>query len=263
MGLSLIDIGANLTDKAFRSDLEDVLARAQRANVNHIVVTGTDIEHSRRALDLCGQHSGYLSSTAGIHPHNAASVQTQTIQQLTQIARNKCVVAIGETGLDYFRNFSPRLDQISAFETQLQLAVELELPAFIHDRDSKGELLAILKNFPNLSAVIHCFTGSASLLQDYLDLGLYIGITGWICDERRGLELYQCVNLIPDERLLIETDSPYLIPRSMKPRPRSRRNEPSFLEHVCITLAAARGQTFEHVQQITQQNAKTLFGLDF
>ena len=259
----MIDIGANLTDKTFRNDLDDVLARAKRASVNHIVVTGTDLEHSQRAVELCDDHAGYLSSTAGIHPHNATSVQTPAIQQLTEIARNKCVVAIGETGLDYFRNFSPRLDQIFAFETQLQLAMELKLPAFIHDRDSNGELLAILKNFPQLTAVIHCFTGSAALLQDYLDLGLYIGITGWICDERRGWELYQCVSLIPDDRLLMETDSPYLLPRSMKPRPRSRRNEPAFLEHVCIALATAREQTVEHVQQITQENAKTLFGLNF
>ena len=259
----MIDIGANLTDKAFRQDLDNVLARAQRASVKHIIVTGTDLEHSQRAVDLCVEYSSYLSSTAGIHPHNATSIQKTTVQQLKQIASNKCVVAIGETGLDYYRNFSPRLDQISAFETQLQLAVELRVPAFIHDRDSKGELLAVLKNFPKLSAVIHCFTGSASLLQDYLELELYIGITGWICDERRGQELYQCANLIPDDRLLMETDSPYLLPRTMKPQPRSRRNEPAFLEHVCVALASARGQTVEHVQHITQENAKTLFGLDF
>ena len=261
--MSLIDIGANLTDKTFQTDLDDVLVRAKRAKVNHIVVTGTDLEHSQRAVEMCGRHAGYLSSTAGIHPHNASSVKKKTIQQLTRIARNECVVAIGETGLDYFRNFSPRLDQITAFESQLQLALELKLPAFIHDRDSNGELLSILQNFPNLSAVIHCFTGSVSLLHDYLDLGLYIGITGWICDERRGMELYQCVHSIPDDRLLIETDSPYLIPRSMRPRPRSRRNEPAFLEHVCVKLAAARGQSIEHIQQVTEENAKTLFGLDF
>lgn len=258
----MIDIGANLTDKAFRHDLNDVLDRARRAKVNHIVVTGTDLEHSQRAVDLCSQHSGYLTSTAGVHPHNATSVQKQTIHQLTRIASNKYVVAIGETGLDYFRNFSPRQDQIFAFESQLQLAVELSLPAFIHDRDTNGELLAIVKNFPKLSAVIHCFTGSASLLQDYLDQGFYIGITGWICDERRGQELNQCVSLIPDDRLLMETDSPYLLPRSMKPRPRSRRNEPAFLEHVCLALATAREQSIEHIQQITQENAKALFGLD-
>lgn len=259
----MIDIGANLTDKTFQHDLEDVLVRAKRAGVDHIVVTGTDLEHSQRAVELCNLHSDYLFSTAGIHPHNASRVHRQSIQQLTQIAGNSCVIAIGETGLDYFRNFSPRSDQISAFEAQLQLAVELRLPAFIHDRDSNGELLTILKNFPNLSAVIHCFTGSASLLQDYLDLGLYIGITGWICDERRGQELYQCVSLIPDDRLLMETDSPYLIPRTLKPRPRSRRNEPAFLEHVCSTIASARGQSVEHIRHITQENAKTLFGLAF
>ena len=258
----MIDIGANLTDKAFHSDLDSVLARAKLANVKHIVVTGTDLKHSQLAIDLCVQHSDYLSSTAGIHPHNASSVREESIQQLTRIAQNTPVVAIGETGLDYHRNFSPRVDQISAFEQQLQLAEDLELPAFIHDRDSSGELLAIVKNFSRLRAVIHCFTGSAALLQDYVDLGLYVGITGWICDERRGDELYKCVYLIPDDRLLMETDSPYLLPRTMTPKPRSRRNEPAFLKYVCSSLAQARGQSAEHIRQITQENAKTLFGLD-
>ena len=259
----MIDIGANLTDKAFHSDLESVLARAQQANVNHIVVTGTDLKHSQLAIDLCVQYSDYLSATAGIHPHNASSVEEKSIQQLTRIAQNKSVVAIGETGLDYYRNFSPRFDQISAFEQQLQLAVELNLPVFIHDRDSNGELLAIVKNFSNLRAVIHCFTGTAPLLRNYIDLGLYVGITGWICDERRGDELYKSVNLIPDDRLLMETDSPYLLPRTMTPKPRSRRNEPAFLQYVCASLAQARRQSADHIQQITQENAKTLFGLDY
>lgn len=258
----MIDIGANLTDKVFRDDLPDVLNRAQQARVNHITVTGTDLKHSQLAINLCKQYSGYLSCTAGIHPHNAKEMENESIQQLTRIAEDENVVAIGETGLDYYRNFSPRAEQISAFESQLQLAMELKLPTFIHDRDSDGELLAILKNFSNIQAVIHCFTGSASLLREYLDRGLYIGITGWICDERRGAELFRSVSLIPDDRLLAETDSPYLLPRTMKPRPRSRRNEPAFLGYVCAALAQARAQSVEHIQQITTKNAKTLFGID-
>lgn len=258
----MIDIGANLTDKVFRDDLQDVLTRAQQANVNHIIVTGTDLKHSRFAIELCNQYSGFLSCTAGIHPHNAKDVENKSIQQLSRIAQDEHVVAIGETGLDFYRNFSPRAEQISAFESQLQLAAELNLPTFIHDRDSDGELLAILKNFSNIRAVIHCFTGSVQLLREYLDLGLYIGITGWICDERRGTELFRSVSAIPDDRLLVETDSPYLLPRTIKPRPRSRRNEPAFLGYVCAALAQARAQSVERIEQITTKNAKTLFGID-
>ena len=257
----MIDIGANLTDKAFRHDLNAVLNRAKQANVDHIVVTGTDITHSRLAIKLCNQNSGYLFSTAGIHPHNASNMTDDSIQQLSKLVQNECVVAIGETGLDYYRNFSPRLDQIRAFEEQLQLARDTQLPVFIHDRDSQSELLSILKNFSDLRAVIHCFTGNAQLLQDYIDLGLYIGITGWLCDERRGKELFDSVNLIPDDRLLMETDSPYLIPRTITPRPRSRRNEPAFLHYICASLADARRQSTEHIARVTQENAKTLFEL--
>lgn len=258
----MIDIGANLTDKVFRSDLDGVLTRARQANIKHIIVTGTDLKHSQLAIDLCIQNSGYLSCTAGIHPHNASSVKKESIQQLARIALDKCVVAIGETGLDYYRNFSPRSAQISAFESQLQLAVDLNRPAFIHDRDSNGELLDIVRNFRNLRAVIHCFTGSPQLLRNYLDLGLYVGITGWICDERRGHELYHSVSLIPDDRILMETDSPYLLPRTITPRPRSRRNEPAFLGYVCNSIARARGQSVEYIEQITRENAMTLFELE-
>ena len=258
----MIDIGANLTDKVFRDDLDSVVARARHANINHVVVTGTDLKHSQLAIDLCGRYPGYLFSTVGIHPHNAADTKAKSMQQLTRLTHSQYVVAIGETGLDYYRNFSPRLDQIRVFEEQLQLAQELNLPAFIHDRDSRGELLTILKNFPDLRAVIHCFTGNATLLRSYLDLGLYVGITGWICDERRGQDLYSCASLIPDDRLLMETDAPYLLPRNISPRPRSRRNEPSFLTYVCDALAQARRQPVAHVQHITQENSKTLFGLD-
>lgn len=258
----MIDIGANLTDKAFRNDLDEVLKRAKQENIDHIVVTGTDITHSQLGIELCGQNSDYLFSTAGIHPHNASSITEDSIQQLSELVQNQCVVAIGETGLDYYRNFSPRLVQIRVFEEQLQLARETQLPVFVHDRDSQGELLSILKNFTGLRAVIHCFTGNAQLLQDYLNLGLYVGITGWICDERRGRELFNSVNLIPDDRLLIETDSPYLIPRTITAPPRSRRNEPAFLPYVCESLAQARRQSTEHIAHITQQNAKTLFELD-
>ncbi len=258
----MIDIGANLTDRSFRDDLNDVLQRAKTSGIEHIIVTGTDLKHSRHAIDLCGLFPDYLSSTVGVHPHNASSVNAKTIRELKRLAGHDCVVAIGETGLDYYREFSPRRDQQAAFEMQLQLAQELNMPAFIHDRNSKGDLLQALSNYPRLRGVIHCFTGTEQLLKQYLQQDLYIGITGWICDERRGLELQKAVRCIPDERILIETDAPYLLPRTIKPRSKSRRNEPGNLIHVAKMIADCRSQSLEEIQQFATANAKALFRLD-
>lgn len=258
----MIDIGANLSDKVFRNDLEDVLTRAKNAQVEQIILTGTDIEHSILACDIAQQHSGFLFSTAGLHPHLASTFDTTTINVLSEIAQNKLVVAVGETGLDFYRNLSPKKSQVNAFEAQLDLARNLNLPAFIHDRDSNGLLKEILNNYSDIPGVVHCFTGSTELMKEYLELGFYIGITGWICDERRGSALRESVRYIPDDRLLSETDAPYLIPRTIKPRPRSRRNEPSYLPYVIHELAVARNQSVEHITQITIKNAKKLFELD-
>lgn len=258
----MIDIGANLSDKVFRNDLEDVLTRAKNVQVKQIILTGTDIEHSILARDIALQHPGFLFSTAGLHPHLASTFDTTTINVLSEIAQNNSVVAIGETGLDFYRNLSPKKSQVDAFEVQLDLARNLNLPAFIHDRDSKGLLKEILHNYRDVPGVVHCFTGSTELMKEYLELGFYIGITGWICDERRGSALRESVRYIPDDRLLSETDAPYLIPRTIKPRPRSRRNEPSYLPYVIHELALARNQSVEHITQITIKNAKKLFELD-
>ncbi|MCY3627361.1 MAG: YchF/TatD family DNA exonuclease [Gammaproteobacteria bacterium] len=258
----MIDIGANLSDKVFRKDLNDVLTRAKNAQVEQIILTGTDIEHSTLAFDIAQQHPGFLCSTAGVHPHLASTFDITTVHVLQEIAEHKLVVAVGETGLDFFRNLSPKKSQVYAFEAQLDLARNLNLPAFIHDRDTNGLLLEILHNYRDVPGVIHCFTGSTELMKEYLDLGFYIGITGWICDERRGTALRKSVRYIPDDKLLTETDAPYLIPRTIKPLPRSRRNEPSYLPYVLRELALTRNQSLEHITQITTRNAKQLFELD-
>lgn len=257
----MIDIGANLFDRAFRLDLKETLTRAQNAHVARIILTGTDIEISIRARDLAQQHPGFLYSTAGVHPHLASIFESSSINELTAIAKDESVVAIGETGLDFYRQLSPKSSQVYAFEAQLDLARTLNLPAFIHDRESNGLLLKILKKFRDVTGVVHCFTGSTKLMKEYLDLGFYIGITGWICDERRGVELRESVRYIPDDRLLTETDAPYLIPRTIKPLPRSRRNEPRYLMYIVRELALARNQSPGHVAQITSRNAKQLFEL--
>lgn len=257
----MIDVGANLTDKSFLGDLDEVITRAKSNGVSHVMVTGTDISVSRRAIELCAKYPGYLSSTAGVHPHNAARVSDGWINEIEEIVRSDCVVAVGETGLDYFRDFSPRSDQRNIFCAQLELASELDLPLFIHDRDSQGDLLQIVSDFKDLKAVVHCFTGPRDLLLSYLERGLYIGITGWVCDERRGVPLREAVHLVPDDRLLVETDAPYLMPRNISPRPKTRRNEPANLPYVIEVVAAARNQSPSEISRLTSENAKRLFAI--
>ena len=211
--LELIDIGANLAHKSFQQDLEAVIERARAAGVSSIVITGTSVEGSEAALRLARDRAPTLYATAGVHPHDASSFTDSTIEELRRLAGHPAVRALGECGLDYNRNFSPRAAQLHAFEAQLQLAAELQLPAFIHDREAHADLLALLRRYRDriVDGVIHCFTGQQRELRAYLDLDLHIGITGWICDERRGLHLRELVREIPADRLMLETDSPYLL----------------------------------------------------
>ena len=171
------------------------------------------------------------------------------------------MVAIGECGLDFNRNYSPHPDQEKWFISQIELALELGRPLFLHSRDAHPRFAQILRHHRVTRAVAHCFTGEKEELHAYLDLGLYIGITGWICDERRGTHLLQLVRDIPADRLLLETDSPYLTPRDMRPQPKSRRNEPAFLPHIARTVARALGRPLEEVAAQTTRNARTLFGI--
>ena len=170
---------------------------------------------------------------------------------------------MGETGLDFYRDFSPRPDQERAFEAQLEIASRLGLPVFMHERDAHRRFVEILKPVRDRlgPAVIHCFTGDRDDLDTYLDLDLHVGITGWICDERRGLHLRELVGRIPTDRLMLETDSPYLLPRDLRPRPRSRRNEPAHLAHVARAVASATGETVEALAARTTATACAFFGL--
>jgi TatD DNase family protein len=251
----LIDIGANLTHSSFRDDLADVVARAHAAGVQEIIVTGTSVEESRHALEI-GRYS-----TAGVHPHNAQACTAQTIDGLRHLATNPKVVAIGECGLDFNRNYSPHPDQEKWFVAQLELGLSLQKPLFLHSRDAHPRFAEILKSHSVKKAVAHCFTGEKEELHAYLDLGLYIGITGWICDERRGKHLLELVRDIPRDKLLLETDSPYLTPRDMKPQPKARRNEPAFLPHIARTVARALARPVEDIASETTANARRLFAL--
>jgi TatD DNase family protein len=261
--MQLVDIGANLTHESFAHDLPDVLNRAARAGVHRMVVTGTSVAATEAALALHAQYPDRLFATAGLHPHHASDYDAATRDQLRRLATRPGVVAIGECGLDYFRDFSPRQAQLAAFAAQLELAVEMQLPVFLHQRDAHADFMAVLRDYrPRLKdAVAHCFTGQRHEIEDCLAANLAIGITGWICDERRGHHLMPLMPLVPATRLMIETDAPYLLPRSLKPHPPSRRNEPAFLTEVAATVASARGETIEQLARSSTAAADAFFGL--
>jgi TatD DNase family protein len=263
LSLDLIDIGANLTHESFAEDRDAVMARALQAGVRRLVVTGADLAGSRQAAALAAAHPSRLWSTAGVHPHHAQSFEASHRGELLDLLRFKSVVAVGECGLDYFRNLSPPPAQRAAFIAQLEIAAQIGKPVFLHQRDAHGDFAAILNDFDGKlqGGVAHCFTGGELELEAYLELGLYIGITGWACDERRGVELRGVVPRIPADRLLIETDAPYLLPRDMTPLPKSRRNEPAYLPHIAATVAQLRGETVEAVASTTTRNAVALFAL--
>ncbi len=261
--MELIDIGVNLTNDRFRHDLDNVLARAAAVGVTRMVATGTSITGSAAALALAAAHPNTLNATAGVHPHDARHWDAASIDRLTELLDDPRAVAVGETGLDFNRDFSPRPDQERAFEAQLELAAALNLPVFLHERDAHHRLMAILGRYrPRLpGAVVHCFTGTGQELDAYLDLDLHIGITGWICDERRGQHLLDLLPQIPPQRLMLETDAPFLLPRTLRPKPKGGRNEPAFLPHILTAMADRLGIATEQLAQATTATARRFFGL--
>jgi len=264
MPYPLIDIGANLTHDSFDEDREDVMQRAMAAGVTRIIITGASDTGNIAAAALAESNPGNLYATAGVHPHHASDYGASSDELIRSLVEKDAVVAVGECGLDYFRNFSPRDAQLKAFQSQLDIAADTGLPVFLHQRDAHDDFVELLEPMlPKISrAVAHCFTGEHESLREYLAMGLWIGITGWICDERRGAHLHDIVSAIPDDRLLIETDAPYLMPRTIQPKPKSRRNEPAYLTEVLRVVAEARNRSEEHVARITTENAINFFGLD-
>ena len=239
MEYSLVDIGANLAHDSFDDDRDEVLRRAADAGVSRIVVTGSSDDSNPKAAALAQEHPGVLYATAGVHPHHASDYTDDSDALIRKLAASRSVVAVGECGLDYFRNFSPREAQLAAFQAQLDIAAETGLPVFLHQRDAHDDFVELLEPMlPKLSrAVAHCFTGEHESLREYLALGLYIGVTGWICD------------------------APYLLPRTIRPKPKTRRNEPMHLPEVVKVVAEARGQKQVHVARITTENAERFFDL--
>jgi TatD DNase family protein len=271
--MQLIDIGANLGHESFDHDLDAVLQRARAAGVAQMIVTGASREGSAKALELARAHPGVLFATAGVHPHHAVEYTDECEVELRALLALPEVVAVGECGLDYHRDFAPRPAQRRAFERQLQLAAEpagdgartpaARKPLFLHQRDAHDDFMAILRQFDGAlgKRVVHCFTGSRAELFAYLDEDWYVGITGWLCDERRGQHLRELVKHIPADRLLVETDAPYLLPRTVKPQPSHRRNEPMYLAHIVEELARDRGEEVAVTAARATANARAFFGL--
>jgi TatD DNase family protein len=263
--MQLIDIGVNLMSPAFDRDREEVLASAKAAGVYPLVITGSGIESSAAALDFAAARPGACAATAGVHPHNAKTWNAAAASRLRELAVR--AAAVGECGLDYNRNFSPPAAQRRCFEDQLALAADLGKPVFLHQRDAFADFSAILKNCRSglAAAVVHCFSGGEQELETWLDLDCHIGITGWVCDERRGTGLLPLLKRVPPDKLLLETDAPYLLPRSL-PRSagggkRSGRNEPRFLPHIAAFVAEALGKEMELLAAETSANAGAFFRL--
>jgi TatD DNase family protein len=275
--MSLVDIAGNLTNKAFKDDLPEILARAEAAGLSAIVVAGVSTTTSRRGWELAADRAGAstpgsalrLVATSGIHPHHAKDASGAALEEIASLAEKDLVVAVGECGLDYNRNFSPPADQRRAFEAQLEIAAAIKKPVYLHERDAHDDFTRILGRWrPKLAGgVVHCFTGDGAALDRYLGMDLCIGITGWICDERRGTHLRGLVARIPPGRLMVETDCPYILPRDLPAHERparpgtERRNEPAFVAHVARTVAKHRGLSFEQLAAETTRAATRLFGL--
>ena len=256
----IVDIGVNLTHRSFQTDRKEVIGRAFAAGVRTLIVTGTSVAGSQEAQRIAREYPGQLFATAGVHPHDSRNCTEDTILELRRLATHREVVAIGECGLDFNRDFSPRPQQEKWFEAQVALAEELQMPLFLHERDAQQrfcEILAGVRN--NVPAVLHCFTGTSEELKAYLDMNLHIGVTGWICDERRGTHLRELVKEIPPDRLMIETDAPFLLPRTMPTKPKDGRNEPAFLPFVLKMVADCLGKSVEGVAETTTKTAKRFF----
>ncbi|AOU98724.1 hydrolase TatD [Acidihalobacter yilgarnensis] len=263
--MELIDICFNFAHSGFRADEHAVLKRALEAGVTRLICTGSDLEDSELSVTLADRYPEHLYATVGVHPHRAVTWGDSTAATLRALANEHPKVrAIGEAGLDFNRDYSPREVQEHVFESQLELAIELGLPAFLHEREAHDRFIAILRHHRDRLSrvVVHCFTGNEDELTAYLDLDLHIGITGWICDERRGHHLREFIRRIPSDRLMIETDAPYLLPRDMRPKPHSRRNEPAYLPHILQAVAEAVGRTPDEVARQSTDTARAFYALD-
>ncbi|MBU1617921.1 MAG: TatD family hydrolase [Gammaproteobacteria bacterium] len=252
------DAGVNLFSDRFHSDRDAVVQHARNSQVSELLLISSDVAESTLNTDYCLNHPA-LYCTAGVHPHYAGAVCSDWQEQIEVLLRSPAVVAVGECGLDFDRNFSTPEQQIQVFETQLQLASRHQKPVYLHERAAFSTQIALLQRYAGLTGIAHCFTGDTSQLKAYLDLGLYIGITGWLCDSNRGQALMEAVSYLPLDRLILETDAPFLLPKTMTNKPKSRRNEPAFLPEIAAQLSSLTGHSLEDIALHSRRNCLKLF----
>jgi len=260
-----IDIGVNLTSSSFKNDTPQLIERAQRAGVDRLIVTGTNVMHSEKAINLSQQYDQVCFATVGLHPHHASDYSSELASELRDMLKHKNAVAVGECGLDFNRNYSTRKEQIRAFEAQLEIAIETQKPVFLHQRDAHEDFVSVLKGCRNelKQVVAHCFTGTIGEVNDYVMLDMYIGVTGWICDERRGQALQQAVKHIPLDRIMLETDAPYLLPRDLPHKPvANNRNEPCYLPHIGKSVAKYMALDEAQLVAAAYKNSCEFFGIN-
>jgi len=259
--MTLFDSHCHLDDRSFQNDLKGIVKRANQNGIDMMMTVGIDMDTSRQAANIASKFKGVIASV-GVHPHRASTCNPRILNQLSDLAKDACVKAWGEIGLDFNRMYSPRDDQELWFVQQLHAADELKLPVILHERDSQGRLLELLNANPNSNrrGTVHCFSGNQNELRSYLDLGYYIGVTGIVTMQQRGATLRKLVRNIPLNRLLIETDAPYLTPTPQKNL--TRRNEPAFVKAVLLKLAEILHLESDELAQTTTANAKRLFNID-
>ena len=256
-----IDIACNFTHESFKNNLDAVIANAENVGVEKFVLLSASLKDLDPIQIIKSKSPEKYFICSGIHPHHADEIKDINQNKLLEKLRSTRPNAIGETGLDYFRNISPPNIQRDAFKIQIDIAKELELPLYLHQRDAHDDFIKIIKeninNFPKF--VVHCFTGSQSQLDQYLELGAYIGLTGWICDARRNIELRESIKNIPIERMMIETDCPYLIPKNIIDKPKNNINEPKYLPHIAQEICDLIGIKIEELKAATSKNAYDFF----
>lgn len=260
--MAWFDVGVNLTDRRFKDSVEDVLSNASEEHVSHVLAIGTSLEDSETSLALVKQFSrpdSHLVCSAGFHPHQAKSAKFGDMDRLRVLLDDVSVVAIGECGLDFNRNFSPPDVQLRVFEEQLTLATDVKLPIYLHEREAFEQQIKLLKQYEAgiMGGLVHCFTGNTQQLDSYLELGLSIGITGWICDPERGVDLREAVKYLPLDKLMVETDAPYLMPKNMRPRP--KYNQPSLVPHIAQTIADIKQVPLADIENHSFNNACRMF----
>lgn len=257
----LADSCFNINHESFKNDLGDILDAANNVGVEYFFCPASKEKEIVDLINLSESYQKNIFCSVGIHPHYASDLKPSTIQNLQKYLGNEHVRAIGEIGLDYYRNFQSPEIQKKCFNAFLELASTHQYPLFLHHREAFDDFYPMIKNCIGEvpESIVHCFTGTKSELKKFLDLGLYIGITGWVCDPKRGADLREIIKYIPLDRLLIETDAPYLVPKNMVNKPRNNRNEPLFLEHIATNISELLNIDKALLAEETTKNFKKLF----